>query len=1186
MNYSIFMGFISSPRSTRLRSAAFWVHLIAGLGAGIVLLVLGLSGAALVYAPELEMGVSTASEALAGHQPEEQLGGTLLARYPGLRVRDIRYDRHGNATHFHLQGSEDGHPPRPDLFVLVDPETGTVLREADRHQGGWHWLRELHHDLLGGKTGRKVNGIFGALLFALCVTGLIVWWPGPKLWRKRIGVQSATNWKRFNWDLHNATGFWLALPLAFFAFTGFQFAFPKTVESAVRWITRAPEPPRKPKWRLEAQAAPASIQAIKEAAEKAIPGGRVAQLKFPGKPGEPVEARVKTPFDGHWHGNSKVWLDPASAEVLLAEDFRQMAFGNQVLATIGHLHMGHFTYSGGWGAALRFLWIPMGLMPGLLFLTGFLMWWNRVLSKRVRRIPVSLRRLPVWRAAAALALLCALAWRASGQEADVLSGRVQDGAGAVIADARITLQMTPERIVRSAADGSFRIERVPPATYIVTVEAPGFAPLVAQARPGAPELYRLEPAPLVQTIEVNAGTFDQIRLEDPLFQTGLERSDIATRNNRRLSDVVARMPGVFMSGPPGGDKDVRLRGLDKEFSRTQVDGFMIPDGGEKRELQLNRIPSSTVQSVRIVRNPTAEFESDGLAGRVDVQTRPISEQFLLDGRFGYGNRRNTWSNRIAQGQLSAGKRFHRNFGAFGTFDYFNDVLPIERRFVSPNGDVEADDERQPQRSPNFFGNFGVYTERFGDLHIKPVYMNFTSEKERLREVTNAQGRFTRRELETETKTQQTLGLSLNHRYARPSGFILDTQGAWFGGGEDKPRERIVYRILPDNTFTPNTLAMDPERKADKTWNFNSAASVPLRALFWQEWKFGTSLRSRGRLRDRTRQEINLATGSVRDTGEGKDRYRLSESYYAGFVQNRIRFTDRFSWTPGVRVERVDLSPQSGAVLAPTRTFLDVNPSSHLLYRAASNLSLRAAVSRGLARPKFDELAPFENITATKIVIGNPDLEPSRAWNYDAGADYATRLATFSVNFFHKDIRGIIEELGTGEFVQGRDVFQVRNIGNGWTRGLELEQRLRVPSAAPRWMRAFSFWANETILRSNVRDAQGFERPFKEQPRWIANFGADFQEEGWGTSLSVMSNFISRRFDFKTNGDITSFGGSASVDVALYQRLVGNSRLFIEANNLTNRDRNRDEIFARGGVQRRREVFGRTMLVGLQVSLNR
>jgi outer membrane receptor protein involved in Fe transport len=254
-----------------------------------------------------------------------------------------------------------------------------------------------------------------------------------------------------------------------------------------------------------------------------------------------------------------------------------------------------------------------------------------------------------------------------------------------------------------------------------------------------------------------------------------------------------------------------------------------------------------------------------------------------------------------------------------------------------------------------------------------------------------------------------------------------------------------------------------------------------------------------------------------------------------------------------------------------------------LYRAGANLTLRAAVSRVLSRPKFDELAPYENISATKIVAGNPDLEPTRAWSYDAGVDYATRLVTISVNGFHKEIRGVIQEVGTGEWRTGREVFQVRNAGDGWTRGIELEQRFRLAPYLPRWAKPFSFWANQTVLQSELRDAAGLRRPFKEQPRWIANIGGDFNEERWGTTMSVMANFVSRRFDYKTNGDVSSFGGSTSLDVALYQRLRGRLRLFLEGNNLTGRDRVRDENLAAGGVQWRREAYGRTVLGGLQVS---
>jgi len=393
--------------------------------------------------------------------------------------------------------------------------------------------------------------------------------------------------------------------------------------------------------------------------------------------------------------------------------------------------------------------------------------------------------------------------------------------------------------------------------------------------------------------------------------------------------------------------------------------------------------------------------------------------------------------------------------------------------------------------------------------------------------------------------------------------------------------KLAYKVA-GGAPTPDKRTLEPESKADRTWSASSAAALPMRALLWHELKFGGSLRFRNRLRDKDRIEITPA-GVSKYTGEAKDRYRLSEDYFAGFVQDRLRLSERLSITPGVRFERVRLLTGSFLESPAPRYFDDINPSAHLLYRLSTNFSFRAAASRGLSRPKFDELSPYENVSSTKIVIGNPDLNPTRAWNYDAGFDYATRLVTFSVNGFRKTIRGVIEEVDTGIDRDGVDVYQVLNVGNGWTRGLEFEQRLRMPSSMPRWTKFFSFWSNQTLLSSNLKTFSGQERPFKEQPRWIANIGADFNDERFGTALSVMTNFISRRYDYKINGDVSTFGGSASLDVAMYQRIRGNWSLFMEGNNLTSRGRVQDENLANRTTNRRTELYGRTILAGIQVS---
>jgi outer membrane receptor protein involved in Fe transport len=245
------------------------------------------------------------------------------------------------------------------------------------------------------------------------------------------------------------------------------------------------------------------------------------------------------------------------------------------------------------------------------------------------------------------------------------------------------------------------------------------------------------------------------------------------------------------------------------------------------------------------------------------------------------------------------------------------------------------------------------------------------------------------------------------------------------------------------------------------------------------------------------------------------------------------------------------------------------------------VSAHAAASRGLARPKFDELAPYETVSATKITMGNPDLNPARAWSYDAGVDYASRRMSLSVNAFRKTIRGVIEEVDTLEDRGALDVYQVRNVGNGWLGGFELEQRLRMPDAAPGWARAFSLWSNQTLLRSRLRAAGGVLRPFKEQPNWIANAGLDYNnDEKTGTSLSLIANVTARRFDYKTSGEVTGKGGVSNLDLAVYQRIGGNWRLFAELNNLANRGRVEDEMLAAGGVNRRTDHFGRIWLVGI------
>src|SRR6202040_1726361 len=95
------------------------------------------------------------------------------------------------------------------LHRLFDPYTGKDLGDADpRAAKFFEQVSALHNDLLGGPTGRSINGIGGVILTIMSLTGLWIWWPGLKQWRRGMTVRLGSNWKRFNWDLHSAMGFW------------------------------------------------------------------------------------------------------------------------------------------------------------------------------------------------------------------------------------------------------------------------------------------------------------------------------------------------------------------------------------------------------------------------------------------------------------------------------------------------------------------------------------------------------------------------------------------------------------------------------------------------------------------------------------------------------------------------------------------------------------------------------------------------------------------------------------------------------------------------------------------------------------------------------------------------------------------------------------------------------------------
>ena len=357
------------------------MHLWAGLATGLYIFVSAVSGSALVFHEEL------------GRLAQSRLRTIPAAEVDGRRLLTLDEARAAvvGALPDHTLLSiapppGEYQPFEAGLFrgryrlAFVHPATGAVIGPVEAGGPVLSWLHELHANLLSGRTGRWVNGIGGGMLFLLCVTGIVIWWPGGGKWARSMTVDRRAGWKRQVFDLHNATGFWLLIPVALFAITGSYFTWPQQYRAAIASLSplTPADPPKSDVSRRGASGA--TLEGIVAQARERQPGARVVRVAVPGRVDGPYTVFMAGPGTDAPHQLARYFFDQHTGALLgTRPPGISGTAGDRIAGWIGPLHTGHFG-----GPLVKTLYVIVGLAPAVLFATGLIMWWNRVVTRRWR----------------------------------------------------------------------------------------------------------------------------------------------------------------------------------------------------------------------------------------------------------------------------------------------------------------------------------------------------------------------------------------------------------------------------------------------------------------------------------------------------------------------------------------------------------------------------------------------------------------------------------------------------------------------------------------------------------------------------------------------------------------------------------------------------------------------------------
>jgi uncharacterized iron-regulated membrane protein len=343
-------------------------HRWLGLIAGVLFCVFGLTGSILVFRPQIENWFLPAPQRVAGcaggidwdraAHDVEAFAHSPIERIHVPAAPDTRY-------RFRIGGSRDGGAHPQVIYDACSARISGVMNLP------WlDWAVDLHHNLLLGRDGKWYAGWVGAGLLFISVGGIVLWLLSSPSLHRLLRIRGGLAMPR---DLHVTAGVAAGSLLLLSSFTSLWLSFPQAMRGAVSFFSgganevRAPRKARKARPAAEAACAP--LSQIAHAAQDAIPGGHLREIRVPTDCGN-VQIRMWRAGDFRTTGDNVVMVSGATGAVLSADLYANRPTVSRFNQAMTGLH--HAEWS---GLGVRALYGIAGLTAVVLFFTGVLAWW-------------------------------------------------------------------------------------------------------------------------------------------------------------------------------------------------------------------------------------------------------------------------------------------------------------------------------------------------------------------------------------------------------------------------------------------------------------------------------------------------------------------------------------------------------------------------------------------------------------------------------------------------------------------------------------------------------------------------------------------------------------------------------------------------------------------------------------------
>lgn len=243
-------------------------------------------------------------------------------------------------------------------------------------------------------------------------------------------------------------------------------------------------------------------------------------------------------------------------------------------------------------------------------------------------------------------LICALHLHA--QNTGTISGQVLDKkSGEPVTGATIFIESL-KKGASTDIDGKYSITGISPGTYNVRVDCISYVSIVVERLNVARGINNFdimleENTTLLKEAVVTSAkrmssdiAIVQATKSAGVVMSGISGKQISKSQDRSAAEVVKRIPGVSILN----DRYIIVRGLSGRYNNVWINNSAVPStDADTRSFSFDLLPSSQLESIMIVKSPSAEIPSDFSGGFVKILTKSMPD--VNDISISYGMNFNT-----------------------------------------------------------------------------------------------------------------------------------------------------------------------------------------------------------------------------------------------------------------------------------------------------------------------------------------------------------------------------------------------------------------------------------------------------------------------------------------------------------------------------------------------------------------